>query len=106
MRRKGKNRIIIAWALLLALMPIYIVKAVHYHDVKDATACHSAAAGNSQSSDTCPICHFFLSPFVEAPAVHVCFYASVVVVSTVAAVVRPVTADIRVVSLRAPPSQF
>lgn len=70
MKRKRRNRIITAWVLLLTLMPISIVKATHFHDGVTAATCHASASDHSQGSDdgcTCPICHFFLSPFVEAP---------------------------------------
>lgn len=85
MKRKRRNRIIIAWVLLLTLMPISIVKATHFHDGAMAATCHASASSHSQGSDdggTCPICHFFLSPFVEAPAILLVPFAQPVYISS------------------------
>ncbi len=107
MRKKCRNRVIAAWLLLIALMPVYIVKAVHFHDVKDGVACNSSEAGHSQSgADACPICHFFLSPFTETPVVHIAFFALFITVIPVIPVRKAVKVDVVRPSLRAPPACF
>lgn len=62
MRRKGRNRIFIAWVLLFTLLPLSLVKATHFHKAEEAAA--GATATEGHHNDGCPICQFFLSPFV------------------------------------------
>ena len=107
MRRERKHRVIIAWVLLFALLPMSIVKATHFHDTEEAVPSHSAVPGHPQSGDsgnTCPICHFFLSPFIEVPTFHFTFCTQLVAVF----IARPCTgtkqADKLSLSLRAPPA--
>lgn len=73
MKRKRRNRIIIAWVLLLPLLQVSIVKATHFHDTEESLTSHTAMPDHSHDSDdgcTCPICQFFLSPFIEVPTFH------------------------------------
>lgn len=73
MKRKRKNRIIIAWVLLMTLMPISIVKATHHHDIEEVASSQSTDPGQKNSGndyDSCPICHFLLSPFIESQSFH------------------------------------
>ena len=107
MGKKYRNRVLAAWVLLIALMPVYIVKAVHFHDAKDSVACHSQSAGHSQnSSDACPICHFFLSPFTETTPAHIAFFALLMAILPVLPVVRIAKVQMVRASLRAPPVRF
>lgn len=89
---------------MLALMPIYIVKAVHFHESESVAVSHSSQDGHSHSSDTCPICHFFLSPFVESPALHIVFFAPVVFVLVSIVCPEATKRSVGSASLRAPPA--
>ena len=107
MRRRRRNRIILAWVLLFTLMPMGIVKATHLHVRKGAVAMQAAPAGAGQSvsqSDSCPICHFFVSPFVEAPVLRVSFCARLVAFFVAPPCAGVVKAGVLAASLRAPPS--
>ena len=109
MKRKRRNRIIIAWVLLLTLMPISIVKATHFHDGAMAATCHASASSHSQGSDdggTCPICHFFLSPFVEAPAILLVPFAQPVYIFIDCPYADVIQRKGPSPSLRAPPYMF
>lgn len=78
MRRKRRNRVIIAWLLLLALMPITFVKATHFHESDNGVVtAQSSLPGHSHGGDSgnsCPICNFVLSPFVVVPSIHLSFF--------------------------------
>lgn len=109
MKRKRRNRVVIAWVLLLTLMPISIVKATHFHDGATAATCHTSASGHSQGSDeggTCPICHFFLSPFVETPILHFIPFAHPIRTFTDCPYADVVQGKGQSPSLRAPPYMF
>lgn len=88
MARKRLHLIIIAWTLLITLMPVFIVKALHTHDEGDvyASATSSPSHAHGGGSD-CLICSFSLSPFTEA----VSFVWSVILPSTVVVWVCPVS---------------
>lgn len=105
MTRKGRKRVFIAWVLLLALMPISIVKATHFHDGGGLTV-HNTTTQSSQNSDggaNCPICHFFLSPFIETPEIFVSFCATIVAMLIVGKCPELRQADVLSPTLRAPP---
>lgn len=76
-KRKYRLRIGIAWVLLLTLMPFHVVKAFHFHEPCTSAACHHDCESDSNSSrpDSCPICHFTLSPFVQVSSLQLCFIA-------------------------------
>lgn len=107
MKRKQRHIVIIAWVLLSSLITINIVKATHFHDVDEVTASSAATPGHSHSSDngdSCPICHFLLTPYIKAPTSHFYFFAELIS----CLIVLP-CADIKqenrlLLSLRAPPS--
>ena len=106
MKRTRRNRVVIAWALLFALMPITIVKATHFHHNEDAAVPHSALAGHAHDagSEDCPICNFFLSPFVETSDIHFAFCATLVCVFIARPCEGGEQAVTSSVSLRAPPA--
>lgn len=52
MKRKRKNRIIIAWVLLMTLMPISIVKATHHHDIEEVASSQSTDPGQKTAGTT------------------------------------------------------
>lgn len=73
-----RTRRLMAWILIMVLMPLMMVKAFHYHPVHthqdaDTVACahthdgsHSHDGHSHDSDGGCFICHFALSPCVEA----------------------------------------
>ena len=69
MEIKAKSRIVIAWVLLITLMPLFVVKAVHFHDSK-TSACQSTK-GHTHSpftqAESLQI-HVFVSVFDLEPA--------------------------------------
>ncbi|MCE9106040.1 hypothetical protein ACTMKN_03910 [Bacteroides pyogenes] len=64
-RLKQKQRAAIAWMLFLMLMPLFVVKATHFHDDTSCAAHHTERSDN-RSADNCEICLFVLSDFTEA----------------------------------------
>lgn len=110
MKRKGRKRIFIAWLLLLALMPISIVKATHSHDTGAFSSHNTQLPGHQHNGgddgSTCPICHFFLSPFTTAPEIHVSFFTQQVSLLMVPACPDVKSAIVLQPSLRAPPCAF
>lgn len=75
-KRETKTRISIAWLLLLALMPLQIVKSVHYHEpVVASSATHHDCSGDNDYRDSCPICNFTLSAFIHPHSFHLSFVA-------------------------------
>ena len=70
MRVKAKSRVIIAWVLFMALMPFFVVKAVHHHEESEIAVCHSEDGHSQNPCDQCPICDFTLSPFTQAESFH------------------------------------
>ena len=65
-----KDKIITALVLLLAMMPVSIVKVAHFHELEVAMESHQDIPEHSDSGhceDTCPICHFVATPFVGTP---------------------------------------
>lgn len=109
MRKEKRNRKIIAWALLLSLLPIFVVKTIHFHDVDDAMLFQHHAAGDLQtdgSGDACAICHFFLSPFVETATAALPIADEVVSVLIICFSADVVCRTTSVKRLRAPPSYF
>ncbi|AVM52390.1 hypothetical protein [Bacteroides zoogleoformans] len=76
MERKRKNKVFVAWLLLLTLMPFFAVKALHFHHSEaEISACHSGET-HSHTSDDCAICHFMLSPFTQAESFQIHIYLS------------------------------
>lgn len=72
MNGNNKKQIWKAWLLIMALMPVLLVKSVHCHSHQENTeqtgkenSCGDCGhSGNPCTS--CPICHFTLLPFTEA----------------------------------------
>lgn len=107
MKRKKRNRIIIAWVLLLALLPISLVKATHFHETGVTSSHHTELPGqpsHGNDGNTCPICDFCLSPFVEAPAVHLVFFPQHATPLFAQPCPEPVSVAMSHPTLRAPPS--
>jgi hypothetical protein len=101
MKRRNVTRIIVAWALLIALMPIGLVKTFHHHDISEAH--HSEYAVTVDNVDDCPICQFVLPFFTEVdssdvtPSVTLITTIYLCLIGTIRINVRPFF------SLRAPP---
>lgn len=75
MRVKTKGRIVIAWVLFMALMPFFVVKAIHHHKESETVVCHSEDGHSENPCGQCLICHFTLSPFTQAKS----FYTQVII---------------------------
>ena len=102
-----KNRIIIAWILLMVLMPISFVKATHFHECEETAVSHADDQEHSHEGDgcdSCPICHFLLSPFLETPTYHFSCCAQVVLLFIVRPCLDHKGTCVRTISLRAPPA--
>jgi len=107
MKRKRKNRIIIAWVLLMTLMPISIVKATHHHDIEEVASSQSTDPGQKNSGndyDSCPICHFLLSPFIESQSFHFFYSAQLIFVFIAQPCPGKKKTSLLSATLRAPPS--
>lgn len=109
MERESRKRIVIAWILLLSMMPIVVVKGLHFHSDDAVMHLQHSASGDfsgGNSFDDCAICHFFLSPFVETTTSTIIFIfqiASVFICGRIAAVVYRSHSAQR---LRGPPSHL
>ncbi|WP_167549132.1 hypothetical protein [Bacteroides oleiciplenus] len=68
MNSSRKKRVVVAWVLILSLMPFFVVKAFHHHEGEHSVSC-SHADHPRHSSDDCAICQFSLSLFTEAQSV-------------------------------------
>ena len=69
---KGGKHIVLAWLLIASLMPVHIVKALHFHNVTEDISSHSNIP-HSHDPDNCCICQFFLSPFIESERIQTDF---------------------------------
>lgn len=71
-KKKARRRGIVAWMLLMALMPFFMVKTLHYHEAdKSSDSPLSAMSGHQHTpQDNCLICQFMLSPFIETEILH------------------------------------
>jgi hypothetical protein len=75
-KRETRMRITIAWMLLVALMPLQIVKSLHYHESVVSSSCsHHGCHGDNDFQHSCPICNFTLSPFVHSETPQFTFVA-------------------------------
>lgn len=64
MKSRDKKRIAAALVLLLAIMPVFVLKAVHLHDHSVDSAWHEkGSVASQQVGASCPICSFVLLPF-------------------------------------------
>lgn len=72
MKVKAKRRITIAWVLLFALMPLFVVKGIHHHNEQKIVISHSEKGSVPTSNDECLICQFTLSPFTQVETVQIC----------------------------------
>lgn len=70
MRIKAKKRILIAWLLFMALMPFFLVKAMHHHEESDVSVCQSKGCSSQDVCEQCSICNFTLSPFTQVESFH------------------------------------
>ena len=65
-KRNTRHRIWLAWMLLMTFMPLSVVKVFHNHSEETCTDAHSGKSHHT--CETCPICQFMLSPFIETPS--------------------------------------
>ncbi|WP_293651012.1 MULTISPECIES: hypothetical protein [Parabacteroides] len=70
MKAERRKQVFLAWLLLLVMLPFFVVKIAHRHELKEVTCCTASHADegeeHSQNPDHCLICNFFLSPFLES----------------------------------------
>ena len=76
-KRKYRLRIGIAWVVLLPLRPLPVVMGVLVLGPGASAAgdLECGDDGNCCRRDSCPICHFTLSPFVQVSSLQLCFIA-------------------------------
>ena len=106
MGKKVDRRIIYAWVMLMALMPVFLAKTFHYHDNSEVVAEQTFADhGHSHNSpcDNCPVCHFALSPFEKSANTEVHTYFSVIGIEPILQETATVTSSAQTPQLRAPP---
>lgn len=104
MKIKAKSRIVIAWVLLITLMPLFVVKAVHFHDSK-TSACQSTKGHTHSPGDQCLICQFTLSPFTQAESLQIHVFVSVFDLEPVHYTDKDCITTLYPYHLRAPPTQ-
>ena len=61
--RKRKRQDFYSMAVVMTLMPFFMVKTFHHHE-EDAV-CHSDSGNSHDSSHQCPVCNFTFSPFTQ-----------------------------------------
>lgn len=97
-----KNRIAVAYLLLLSMIPFFFVKAFHVH--KERACIHDGQQlPHHDSADECAICLFTLSLFTEAESLE---YTQTLTVKPVKYLIleeQDVTVTVLLLSLRAPP---
>ncbi|MDY5813771.1 MAG: hypothetical protein SPJ97_04505 [Bacteroides sp.] len=109
-----RRRSVVAWILLVSLLPLFVVKATHFHDEHGACTAgfhHHEGHGHHHHSDEskqtgnhhCDICLFSLSSFTETAILE--FYPLECPILPVGFCYRAsrVTAQTVTPSLRAPP---
>ncbi len=69
MRREKKIRIYIAWVLIMALTPFFVVKTFHHHGSGETTSCSHSDTTHNPCND-CAVCHFSLSFFTQPQPVN------------------------------------
>lgn len=97
-----KNRIAVAYLLLLSVMPFFFVKAFHVH--KERACIHDRQQlPHHDSADECAICLFTLSLFTEAESLEYTHTLTVKPVKYLILEEQDVTVTVLLLSLRAPP---
>ena len=104
MKRERRNRIVIAWVLLLTLLPLGFVKATHFHaHEREAASDNPATVPAHSDEESCPICNFFLSPFIETEAPHLTICRPLIDHFIAPACQKAAAVDKPAPTLRAPP---
>ncbi len=101
MTKISKHRVIVAWILLLSLLPFYAIKTVHVHEIDKEEQC--AHTGHHHNSNNCAICQFVLSPCTEGSPIVFHPEYSFIISLQVAIHESPIIRSIRSYSLRSPP---
>lgn len=97
-----KNRIAVAYLLLLSVMPFFFVKAFHVH--KERACIHDRQQlPHHDSADEYAICLFTLSLFTEAESLEYTHTLTVKPVKYLILEEQDVTVTVLLLSLRAPP---
>lgn len=110
-----QRRSVVAWALLVSLLPLFVVKVTHFHDEHGACTVgfhhheghehhHHSEESNQGGNHHCDICLFSLSSFTEVDVLE--FYPLEFPTALAYCCYRVlyVAAQVIVPSLRAPPS--
>lgn len=75
-RKSTYGRIVVAWLLLVTLTPVYVVKALHYHEAElDVEMPYSICVSCCHVHHDCPICNFVLLPFIPIKTFFLVFFA-------------------------------
>ena len=99
---KGGKHIVLAWLLIASLMPVHIVKALHFHNVTEDISSHSNIP-HSHDPDNCCICQFFLSPFIESERIQTDFILPFISFEWISPESKVRNSYICSLSIRAPP---
>lgn len=77
MKSERRKQVVFAWMLLLVMLPFFVVKITHRHELKEAACCTASHPGedgdHAPAPDHCLICNFFLSPFLESQSLNLHF---------------------------------
>ena len=104
MRLKTGYRIALSAMMALALINVYVGKALDWHPDLPNTRTECAAMGNgSVIEEYCPICHFHLASFIETESPALPLLAVFEQQPSSHALVQGVSPEIRCYVLRAPP---
>ncbi len=107
MRPTVKKQVIYAWVMLMSLMPVFVVKTLHYHERNEVfteqPAADSSHASHSLPCDQCPVCHFAFSPFEEASQTVLHAYFTLINTELQQPLVERSSNEILTSLLRAPP---
>lgn len=98
-----RRRIAIGWVLLLTLLAFFAVKTVHHHPCVDSRVCEHGSRGLPSDENTCPICQFTLSPFVQTEPLQIAAAETYCILETEEYEKAPCLDAFLTVSLRAPP---
>jgi hypothetical protein len=105
MRYFGKYNVIVAWLLFGVLVMPLIAKPLHvchHHKATDEDA-HESNHSDQLGCDDCPMCHFILSPFVEAEVENHTFEVALCILSGKTSLAAFGKTPVDFFQLRAPP---
>ena len=102
MKREMRHRVFIAWLLMVALLPVYVVKAFHTHHIGcEESVCKTTKTHHDCSH--CYICQFVFSPFTEVSTFQCDIVSRYIIFIQEEKTENVAYRPFRVKSLRAPP---